>query len=111
MLPDFRVSSFILVGVHSILTASFKSVGYFLMYLISVPQGSVCLYAHNVSVCGSRLENSAFSNKNQSRVQIQSFTALSKKLMFLFHQMILLPTIAKKLFNSSHIHGFYVFSS
>lgn len=43
-------------------------------------------------------------------VQIQSFTALSKKFIYLFHQMILL-TIVKKLFNSNHIHAFYIFSS
>lgn len=30
---------------------------------------------------------------------------------FLFHQMIVLTTVVKKLFNSSHIHAFYIFSS
>lgn len=74
------------MGVHSIHTASFKRVGYFLMYLILVPQDSVCLYAHNVNVCGSRLENGAFSNKKQSRADPIIYCFVQE--IHLFHQMI-----------------------
>lgn len=68
MHADFRVSSFALVGFHSILTASFKRFVYFVMYIIPMPQDSVCVWAHSVSVCGSILENGAFSLKKQSYV-------------------------------------------
>lgn len=52
--PDSRISSFALVGFHSVLAASFKRVVYFVMDLISVSQDPLC---------GAMFENGAFSNK------------------------------------------------
>lgn len=64
MHADFKISSFAFVGFHSILTVSFKRFVYFVMYLISMPQDSVCVWAHAVCACGSMLENGAFSLKS-----------------------------------------------
>jgi len=80
------------------------------MYLISMPQDSVCVCAHTVSVCASMFENGAFIDKKYLYVCRYIYCLVKEINLFLFHQMIFL-TVVNKLLNRSRIHAFYIFSS